>query len=120
MDLNRRLCVAPMMDWTDRHCRALHRVLSGRALLYTEMLTTGAVLHGDRERLMGFDAFERPVALQLALRFPAGGVPRGRVRVLEAVLAERGELDQQVDGVGGSGGRPGAKICGGCEHRFVI
>jgi tRNA-dihydrouridine synthase A len=54
-----------MMDWTDRHCRAFHRTLSSRALLYTEMLTTGAVLHADRERLMGFDAFERPVALQL-------------------------------------------------------
>jgi tRNA-dihydrouridine synthase A len=54
-----------MMDWTDRHCRALHRTLSGRALLYTEMVTTGAVLHGDRERLLGFDAFEQPVALQL-------------------------------------------------------
>ena len=60
-----RLCVAPMMDWTDRHCRALHRVLTSRTLLYTEMLTTGAVIHGDRERLLGFDAFERPVALQL-------------------------------------------------------
>jgi tRNA-dihydrouridine synthase A len=65
MDLDRRLSVAPMMDWTDRHCRAFHRVLSRRTLLYTEMLTTGAVLHGDRERLMGFDAFEQPVALQL-------------------------------------------------------
>ena len=54
-----------MMDWTDRHCRALHRGLSGRALLYTEMLTSAAVIHGDRERLMGFDAFEQPVALQL-------------------------------------------------------
>jgi len=54
-----------MMDWTDRHCRALHRVLSARALLYTEMVTTGAVLHGDRERLLGFDDFEQPVALQL-------------------------------------------------------
>ena len=54
-----------MMDWTDRHCRMLHRQLSRRALLYTEMLTTGAVLHGDRERLMGFDAREYPVALQL-------------------------------------------------------
>ena len=60
-----RLCVAPMMDWTDRHCRALHRVLSARALLYTEMLTTGAVIHGERERLLGYDAFEHPVALQL-------------------------------------------------------
>jgi tRNA-dihydrouridine synthase A len=54
-----------MMDWTDRHCRALHRTLSGRTLLYTEMLTTGAILHGDRARLLGFDAVEHPVALQL-------------------------------------------------------
>jgi tRNA-dihydrouridine synthase A len=60
-----------MMDWTDRHCRALHRVLSGRALLYTEMLTTGAVIHGDRERLLGYDAFEHPVALQLGGCDPA-------------------------------------------------
>ena len=54
-----------MMDWTDRHCRAFHRHLTGRALLYTEMLTTGAVIHGHRERLLGFDASEHPVALQL-------------------------------------------------------
>ncbi len=54
-----------MMDWTDRHCRALHRTLSGRALLYTEMVTTGAVLHGDREKLLGYDPVEHPVALQL-------------------------------------------------------
>ena len=54
-----------MMDWTDRHCRMLHRQLSGRALLYTEMLTTGAVLHGDRERLLAYDPAEHPVALQL-------------------------------------------------------
>ena len=54
-----------MMDWTDRHCRSLHRVLSTQALLYTEMVTTGAVLHGDRERLLGYDAGEHPVALQL-------------------------------------------------------
>ena len=60
-----------MMDWTDRHCRALHRVLSGRALLYTEMLTTGAVIHGDRERLLGYDAFKHPVALQLGGSDPA-------------------------------------------------
>jgi len=53
------------MDWTDRHCRAFHRTLSQRALLYTEMLTSGAVLHGDRDRLLGFDACEHPVALQL-------------------------------------------------------
>ena len=60
-----RLCVAPMMDWTDRHCRAFHRVLSARARLYTEMLTSGAVVHGDRDRLLGFDPCEHPVALQL-------------------------------------------------------
>jgi tRNA-dihydrouridine synthase A len=54
-----------MMDWTDRHCRFFHRLLTRRALLYTEMLTTGAVLNGDRARLLGFDACEHPVALQL-------------------------------------------------------
>ncbi len=60
-----RLSVAPMMDWTDRHCRAFHRTLTRRALLYTEMVTAPAVLHGDRARLLGFDACEHPVALQL-------------------------------------------------------
>ncbi len=54
-----------MMDWTDRHCRVFHRLLSRRALLYTEMVTTGAVIHGDRKRLLGFDKSEHPVALQL-------------------------------------------------------
>ena len=60
-----RFCVAPMMDWTDRHCRYFHRLLTRKARLYTEMLTTGAVKHGDRARLMGFNEFERPVAFQL-------------------------------------------------------
>jgi tRNA-dihydrouridine synthase A len=63
--LTRRLSVAPMMDWTDRHERAFLRVLSRRTLLYTEMVTTGAILHGDRDRLLDFDASEHPVALQL-------------------------------------------------------
>ena len=54
-----------MMEWTDRHCRFFHRLLTRRALIYTEMLTTGAVLHGDRARLLGFDPAEHPVALQL-------------------------------------------------------
>jgi tRNA-dihydrouridine synthase A len=57
--------VAPMMDWTDRHCRVFHRLMTRRARLYTEMLTTGAIIHGDRQRLLGFDASEHPVALQL-------------------------------------------------------
>jgi len=60
-----RFCIAPMMEWTDRHCRAFHRQLTRHALLYTEMVTTGAVLHGDRLRLIGFDPGEHPVALQL-------------------------------------------------------
>jgi tRNA-dihydrouridine synthase A len=60
-----RLCTAPMMDWTDRHCRHFHRLLAPHARLYTEMVTTGAALHGDRERLLGFDAAEHPLALQL-------------------------------------------------------
>ncbi len=54
-----------MMDWTDRHCRVFHRLMSRRARLYTEMLTTGAIIHGDRARLLGFDVSEHPVALQL-------------------------------------------------------
>jgi tRNA-dihydrouridine synthase A len=60
-----RFCVAPMMEWTDRHCRFFHRLLTRRARLYTEMLTTGAVLHGDRARLLRYDAAEHPLALQL-------------------------------------------------------
>jgi tRNA-dihydrouridine synthase A len=63
--LDVRLSVAPMMDWTDRHCRVFHRLMTRRARLYTEMLTTGAIIHGDRRRLLGFDASEHPVALQL-------------------------------------------------------
>jgi tRNA-dihydrouridine synthase A len=60
-----------MMDWTDRHCRFFHRLMSRRTLLYTEMLTTGAVIYGDRARLLGFDPAEHPVALQLGGSEPA-------------------------------------------------
>lgn len=63
--LDYRFSVAPMMDWTDRHCRSFHRVLSKRALLWTEMVTADAVIHGDRERLIGFSDDEHPVVLQL-------------------------------------------------------
>jgi tRNA-dihydrouridine synthase A len=66
-----RLSVAPMMDWTDRHCRYVHRLLSRNALLYTEMVTAPAVIHGDRERLLGFDPAEHPIALQLGGSDPA-------------------------------------------------
>ena len=60
-----------MMDWTDRHCRVFHRLMTCRARLYTEMLTSGAILHGDRRRLLAFDASEHPVALQLGGSSPA-------------------------------------------------
>jgi tRNA-dihydrouridine synthase A len=68
-----------MMEWTDRHCRVFHRLLTRRALLYTEMLTTGAILRGDRARLLGFDAFEQPVALQLGGCDPAALAQSARI-----------------------------------------
>lgn len=69
--VDRRLSVAPMMDWTDKNCRFFHRLLTRHTLLYTEMVTTGAVLHGDRTRLLGFDPAEQPIALQLGGSDPA-------------------------------------------------
>ena len=60
-----RFSVAPMMEWTDRYCRSFHRLLSRHALLYSEMVAANAVIHGPREKLLGFDAAEQPVALQL-------------------------------------------------------
>jgi tRNA-dihydrouridine synthase A len=82
--LDRRLSVAPMMDWTDRHCRAFHRALTRRALLYTEMLTADAVIHGDRERLLGFSDIEHPVALQL------GGSDPGKMAAAARIGASHG------------------------------
>jgi tRNA-dihydrouridine synthase A len=66
-----KLAIAPMMDWTDRHCRFFHRLLTKQTLLYTEMVVANAVIHGDRKRLIGFDPAERPVALQLGGSDPA-------------------------------------------------
>lgn len=60
-----RICIAPMLDWTDRHCRYLHRLISRHARLYTEMVSTGAILYGDTSRHLDFDAIEHPIALQL-------------------------------------------------------
>jgi tRNA-dihydrouridine synthase A len=79
-----RFSVAPMMDWTDRRCRAFHRVLSRRARLYTEMVTADAVVFGPRERLIGFDAAEHPVALQL------GGADSRRLAEAARIGAEFG------------------------------
>ena len=77
-----RFCVAPMMDWTDRHCRFFLRQLSALARLYTEMVNTGAVLHGDARRHLRFDAAEHPVALQLG-----GSEPEALARAAEAGAA---------------------------------
>ncbi len=82
--LERRLCVAPMMDWTDRHCRFFHRQLSPSALLYTEMVTTGAILHGDREHLLGYNPEEHPLALQL------GGCEPSELAACARVARDRG------------------------------
>ncbi len=73
------LCVAPMMDWTDRNCRYFHRLISKHTLLYTEMLTTGAVIHGDRERLLGYEPAEHPVALQLGGSEPEAMAQAARI-----------------------------------------
>ena len=77
--LSHKFCVAPMMDWTDRHCRFFHRLLTRHALLYTEMVTAEAVLRGDRERLLGFSPEEHPVALQL------GGSDAGKLAEAAAI-----------------------------------
>jgi tRNA-dihydrouridine synthase A len=66
-----KFCIAPMMEWTDRYCRALHRLLTRHARLYTEMVTAEAIIRGERARLIGFDSFEHPVALQLGGAEPA-------------------------------------------------
>ncbi|MGA2023646.1 MAG: tRNA dihydrouridine(20/20a) synthase DusA [Steroidobacteraceae bacterium] len=82
--IDRRLAVAPMMDWTDRHCRYFLRGYSPRALLYTEMITAAAIAHGDRERLLRYSSAERPLALQL------GGSEPGVLAAAARAGAERG------------------------------
>jgi tRNA-dihydrouridine synthase A len=98
-----RLAVAPMMDWTDRHCRFFHRRFSRRALLYTEMVTTGAVLHGPVVRLLGHHAEEHPLALQLG-----GSVPEELAR---AVAVARGF---GFDEVNLNVGCPSDRVQSGC------
>ncbi len=97
-----RLLVAPMMDWTDRHCRYFHRLLSPHVHLYTEMVTAPAVLHGDRERLLGFDPAEHPVALQLG-----GADPR------ELALAARVGADMGYDEINLNVGCPSDRVQSG-------
>ena len=82
-----RFCVAPMMDWTDRHCRTFHRILTRRARLYTEMFTPGAVIHGERERVIGFGQHEQPVAMQL------GGSDPAKLAEAAKICAELGYIE---------------------------
>ncbi len=82
-----RFSVAPMMDWTDRHCRSFHRILSRRARLYTEMVTPGAVIHGDRDRIIGFGAHEHPVAVQL------GGSEPAKLAEAARICADEGYIE---------------------------
>jgi tRNA-dihydrouridine synthase A len=82
-----RFCVAPMMEWTDRHCRYFLRLISRRTFLYTEMVTAEAILHGDRERLLGFDPAEHPVALQL------GGSDTDKLAEAARIGADRGYVE---------------------------
>jgi tRNA-dihydrouridine synthase A len=77
--MNRTLSVAPMMDWTDRHCRYFHRILAPDALLYTEMVTTGAILHGDADRFLAYNPEEHPLALQLGGSDPEDLVACARI-----------------------------------------
>lgn len=98
-----RLSVAPMMDWTDRHCRAFHRSISTQALLYTEMVNAQAVIHGNRDRLLGFSTCEHPVALQLG-----GADPR--------LLAEAARIgaDWGYDEINLNCGCPSDRVQSGC------
>ncbi|MCB9786577.1 MAG: tRNA dihydrouridine(20/20a) synthase DusA [Deltaproteobacteria bacterium] len=99
----RAVSVAPMMDRTDRHFRYLMRQLTRRALLYTEMLTTGAVIHGDRQQLLGFDPAEHPVALQLGGDDPSALAEAARIGV-----------DWGYDEINLNVGCPSARVQSGC------
>ncbi len=103
LDQHARLSVAPMMDWTDRHCRYLHRLMSRHALLYTEMVTAAAVLHGDRDRLLAFHPAEHPVALQL------GGSEPGALAEASRIAAGYG-----YDEVNLNVGCPSDRVQSGC------
>ncbi|WP_419538811.1 tRNA dihydrouridine(20/20a) synthase DusA [Paracoccus shandongensis] len=98
-----KLSIAPMMDWTDRHCRVFHRLMSRRALLYTEMVTAPAIIHGDRPRLLDYDASEHPVALQLGGSDPA-----------ELAQATRIAGDWGYDEINLNVGCPSDRVQSGC------
>ncbi|MFN3846338.1 MAG: tRNA dihydrouridine(20/20a) synthase DusA [Paracoccaceae bacterium] len=98
-----RLSVAPMMDWTDRHCRLFHRMMTRRAMLYTEMVTAPALIHGQRARLLDYSAAEHPIALQLG-----GSVPA------ELAQATRIARDWAYDEINLNVGCPSDRVQSGC------
>ena len=104
------IAIAPMMDWTDRHCRVLHRRLTKRALLHTEMISADAIIHGDRARLLAFSAEEHPVALQL------GGSDPAKLAAAARVGADFG-YDEINLNVGCPSGRVQAGTFGACLMR---
>jgi tRNA-dihydrouridine synthase A len=104
-----RFCIAPMMDWTDRHCRVLHRLLSKRARLYTEMITADAVIHGDRDRLLGFSEMEHPVALQL------GGSEPKKLAEAARIASDRG-----YDEINLNAGCPSDRVQSGCFGAILM
>ncbi|MGP1275603.1 MAG: tRNA dihydrouridine(20/20a) synthase DusA [Caulobacterales bacterium] len=108
--LSRRFSVAPMMDWTDRHCRAFHRLMSRRALLYTEMAVDQAVIHGDAARLIGFDPAEHPVAIQL------GGSDPDRLATASRIAEEFGYAEVNLN-VGCPSDRVQSGTFGACLMR---
>lgn len=104
-----RLSIAPMMDWTDRHCRYFHRQMSEHVLLYTEMVTAPAVIHGDRDRLLGFDDAEHPVAVQL------GGSDPDQLAHAARIVADYGydEINLNV-------GCPSDRVQSGCFGAILM
>ena len=122
----RRLSVAPMMDWTDRHCRYFHRLLSRHARLYTEMVTTGALVHGDVARHLDYQRQEHPVALQLGgsdagelahcARLGEQCRNEGVVQVVDWEQAVERTFGQGAFGTGAGGGGGLAGQAGGEVH----
>jgi tRNA-dihydrouridine synthase A len=98
-----------MMDWTDRHCRVLHRFLSKRARLYTEMITADAIIHGDRDRLLGFSEMEHPVALQL------GGAEPKKLAAAARIASDRG-----YDEINLNAGCPSNRVQSGCFGAILM
>jgi len=103
------ISVAPMMDWTDRHCRVFHRVMSRDALLYTEMVTSAAVVHGNRHKLLGFDSLEHPLAVQLGGSDPA-----------ELAQAAKIAADFGYDEINLNVGCPSDRVQSGCFGAILL